>query len=69
MLIYTFSSLRAVQRLMAEHTTRTTRRSALTDVEKGAAILKLVEEEDPLGRWGVRLIKEKLASKGIHVSR
>ena len=38
----------------------TTRKSGLADIDKGAAILNVIEE-DPLGRWGVRKIKEKLA--------
>jgi len=36
-------------------------------VEQGVAILNLTEK-DPLGRWGCRLVKEKLAADGIHVT-
>ncbi|KAJ7182577.1 hypothetical protein C8R43DRAFT_868246 [Mycena crocata] len=60
--------LRSVKRIIKEHNLRTTRHSGLTDVEKGAAILGITEE-DPLGRWGARKIKEKLADKSIHISR
>lgn len=35
-------------------------------IDQGIAILK-VSEDDPLGRWGARLVKEKLALKGVHV--
>ncbi|KAJ7868533.1 hypothetical protein B0H14DRAFT_2572268 [Mycena olivaceomarginata] len=47
---------------------RTTRHSGLTDVDKGAAILA-VTQEDPLARWGGWKIKEKLSLETIHVPR
>ncbi|KAJ6460661.1 hypothetical protein C8R47DRAFT_1160637 [Mycena vitilis] len=61
-------SVRSIERIISKHQIRTTRHSGLTDVEKGAAILA-VTEEDPLGRWGGRKIKEKLSVKGIHLPR
>ena len=61
-------SIRSVERIIKTHGIRTTRHSGLTNVEKGAAILA-VTEEDPLARWGGRKIKEKLSVKGIHIPR
>ncbi|PPR05722.1 hypothetical protein CVT24_006675, partial [Panaeolus cyanescens] len=40
----------------------------MSDEEKGYHILR-VTQDDPLGRWGYRLIREKLAAEGIHISR
>ncbi len=53
---------------MKKYEIKTVRKHGLTEDEIGVAILKLAEE-DPLGRWGVRLIQEKLAQMEIHVSR
>jgi hypothetical protein len=61
-------SLRTVERTIKKNGLRTTRKSGLNDVDKGAAILGIIEE-DPLGRWGGRLVKEKLRLTGTHVSR
>ncbi|KAJ7919227.1 hypothetical protein B0H13DRAFT_2320643 [Mycena leptocephala] len=44
-------SVRSIEHIIKTHQIRTTRHSGLTDVEKGAAILA-VTEEDPLARWG-----------------
>jgi hypothetical protein len=60
--------LRSVERIIKDRVIRTTRKSGLADIDKGAAILNVIEE-DPLGRWGVRKIKEKLALTGHHLSR
>ncbi|EAU89702.2 hypothetical protein CC1G_07427 [Coprinopsis cinerea okayama7 len=61
-------SLSSIKKIMNRFDVKTTRRSGLTDLEKGLAILS-VTEDDPLGRWGCRTVKEKLALKGIHVER
>lgn len=53
---------------MKEYDVKTTRRSVLTEVDQGASILAILED-DPLKRWGGRMIKEKLGAKGIHVRR
>ncbi|KIY47705.1 hypothetical protein FISHEDRAFT_44855, partial [Fistulina hepatica ATCC 64428] len=61
--------LRSIERIIKQHGLITTRHSGLSDVEKGNAILDL-SEEDPLGRWGSRKMKEELArTKGVHISR
>ena len=60
--------LRTVQKYMKQHQIVTTRRNGLNQEDQGAAILKMTEE-DPLGRWGGRLVKEKLAHEGIHIPR
>ncbi|KAJ7868014.1 hypothetical protein B0H14DRAFT_2346753, partial [Mycena olivaceomarginata] len=61
-------SLRSIERIVKSHNLRTSRHSGLTDVEKGAAIISITEEV-PLGRWGARKIKEKLAVQSIHIPR
>ncbi|KAJ3506413.1 hypothetical protein NLJ89_g6882 [Agrocybe chaxingu] len=61
-------SLRSVQNLFKKCGIKTTRRNGLTTIDVGVAILKQ-QEDDPLGRWGNRLIKEKLARQGIHIPR
>lgn len=53
---------------MKEYNVKTTRRSALTDIDQGASILAILED-DPLKRWGARMIKEKLGAKGVHIRR
>lgn len=53
---------------MKQHRIVTTRWNGLNTEDQGAAILKMAEE-DPLGRWGGWLAKEKLAHEGIHISR
>jgi hypothetical protein len=53
---------------MKKFSIKTVRRSGLTDLEKGVAILKIAED-DPLGRYGCRSVKEKLALQGTHVER
>ncbi|KAJ7863354.1 hypothetical protein B0H14DRAFT_3444217 [Mycena olivaceomarginata] len=60
--------LRSIECIIKNQNLRTTRHSGLTDVDKGAAILA-VTQEDPLVRWGGRKIKEKLSLKTIHVPR
>lgn len=62
------SRLRSVQHIFQECNIQTTRRNNQTLVERGAAILQ-EEAEDPLGRVGSWKMKEKLALKGIHISR
>ncbi|KAF7310286.1 hypothetical protein MIND_00402600 [Mycena indigotica] len=59
--------LRSVERIIQKHNLCTTRHSNLTDIEKVTAILSLVED-DPLGRWGGRRVKEKLALDTVHIS-
>ncbi|KAF6744508.1 hypothetical protein DFP72DRAFT_1094765 [Ephemerocybe angulata] len=61
-------SLSYIKKAMKRFQIKTVRRSGLTDVEKGAAILSVLEQ-DPLGRLGGRSIKEKLALTGVHASR
>lgn len=53
---------------MKKHDIKTIRRNGLSEDEIGLAILQLAED-DPLGRWGIRLFQEKLAQMEIHVSR
>ncbi len=67
-LIYYSFSLRSIQLIMKECNVKTVRRNGLSPVDQGVAILQEAED-DPLGRWGVRLVKEKLALKGNHISR
>lgn len=67
-IILIYSSIRTVQKYMKQYKILTTRKNGLSAEDQGAAILK-VTEDDPLGRWGGRLVKEKLASEGIHISR
>ncbi|KAF7307411.1 hypothetical protein MIND_00535500 [Mycena indigotica] len=59
--------LRSIERIIKMRNLSTTRHSHLTDVEKVTAILS-VTEDDPLGRWGGRKVKEKLALDGVHIS-
>ncbi|KAF8179208.1 hypothetical protein BJ912DRAFT_855711 [Pholiota molesta] len=61
-------SLRSVQLVMKNKNIKTARRSGMDTIDQGVAILK-VSEDDPLGRWGARLVKEKLAHKGVHIPR
>ncbi len=44
----------------------TARRNGLSAKQKASAV-ELVSLDDPLGRWGTRLIQEKLSGKGIHI--
>ncbi|KAJ7082929.1 hypothetical protein B0H15DRAFT_803055 [Mycena belliarum] len=60
--------LRSIERIIKTQDLRTTRHSGLTDTEKAASILEITQE-DPLGRWGARKIKEKLSIKTIHIPR
>jgi len=53
---------------MKDFSIQTSRKNDMTPAEKGYEILKITED-DPLGRWGSRLIQEKLALKGIHITR
>lgn len=62
------SSSRSVSRVVQKFDIQTTRRSTLGAVDMGAAILA-VTEDDPLGHWGARHVKEKLARQGTHISR
>ena len=68
LLSLTHCSLSSVKKLLKRGQIRTVRKPGISDLEKGVAILK-VAEQDPLGRFGCRLIKEKLALEGTHVSR
>ena len=61
-------SLRLIQKLTKEYRIKTSRHNGLSAADQGYHILKTVED-DPLGRWGCRLIKEKLSGKGIHIPR
>ncbi|KAJ2923158.1 hypothetical protein H1R20_g13935, partial [Candolleomyces eurysporus] len=61
-------SLSSVKKMMKRFEIKTVKRSGLSDLEKGVAILKLVEH-DPLGRYGCRLVQEKLRLQSTHVSR
>ncbi|KAF7293373.1 hypothetical protein MIND_01114100 [Mycena indigotica] len=60
--------LRSVERIIDRFQLKTTRHSGLSELQKTTAVLT-VTEEDPLGRWGARKVKEKLAMQGIHMSR
>jgi hypothetical protein len=62
------SSLSVVKKLMKKGKIKTVRRSGLTHVDRGNAILQ-VAEQDPLGRFGCRLTKEKLRLEGTHIPR
>ncbi|KAJ3495134.1 hypothetical protein NLJ89_g10675 [Agrocybe chaxingu] len=62
------SSLRSVQLIMKKCGIRTARRNGLTGIEQAFEVLKITED-DPLGRWGGRTIKSKLALKGVHIPR
>ncbi|KAF8958233.1 hypothetical protein BDZ97DRAFT_1906555 [Flammula alnicola] len=53
---------------MKKENIKTARRSGMDVIDQGIAILK-VSEDDPLGRWGARLVKEKFAHKGVHIPR
>jgi len=46
----------------------TARRNGLNEDQKASAI-DLISQDDPLGRWGGRLVQEKLSSKAIHIPR
>ncbi|KAJ2912735.1 hypothetical protein MD484_g7671, partial [Candolleomyces efflorescens] len=61
-------SLSSVKKFMKRFEIKTVNKSGLSDVEKGVAILKVVEH-DPLARYGCRLVQEKLRLTGTHVSR
>ncbi|RXW18835.1 hypothetical protein EST38_g7018 [Candolleomyces aberdarensis] len=61
-------SLSSIKKFMKRFNIKTVKHSGLSDIEKGVAILRVVEQ-DPLGRYGCRLVKEKLQLKGTHVSR
>ncbi|KAJ7439477.1 hypothetical protein FB451DRAFT_1301899 [Mycena latifolia] len=60
--------LRSIERIIKNSDLHTSRHSGLTDVEKGAAIMAITQE-DPLGRWGGRKIKEKLSLQSVHIPR
>ena len=60
--------LRSIQHIFKECNIQTTCCSNQTLVDKGALILQ-EEINDPLGRVGNRKTKEKLALKGVHISR
>ncbi|KAJ7216981.1 hypothetical protein GGX14DRAFT_601649 [Mycena pura] len=62
------TKLRSVERIIKECNLSTTRRSGLDAVQKTTAILT-VTEDDVLGRWGGRRVKEKLGLQGVHISR
>ncbi|KAF8985790.1 hypothetical protein BDQ17DRAFT_1436501 [Cyathus striatus] len=59
---------RTVQKYMKELGILTARRNGLTADQKKHAV-HLVTQDDPAGRWGGRLVKEKLAHKSIHIPR
>jgi hypothetical protein len=46
----------------------TPRRNGLT-TEQQALSIDMITADDPLGRWGARLVQEKLGSKSIHIPR
>ncbi|KAJ7429234.1 hypothetical protein FB451DRAFT_1556452 [Mycena latifolia] len=60
--------LRSIERIIKNSDLHTSRHSGLTDVDKGAAIMAITQE-DPLGRWGGRKIKEKLSLQSVHIPR
>ncbi|KAJ7196876.1 hypothetical protein GGX14DRAFT_672179 [Mycena pura] len=62
------TKLRSVERIIKDCNLSTTRRSGLDAVQKTTAILT-VTEDDVLGRWGGRRVKEKLGLQGVHISR
>ena len=53
---------------MKDYGVLTARRNGLTTVEE-VEFINSITEEDPEGRWGNRLTKEKLGLKGIHIPR
>lgn len=53
---------------MKKFAIKTVRKSGLNEDDIGVAILELTQD-DPLGRWGTRLVQEKLAHMEVHVSR
>ncbi|KAF8983259.1 hypothetical protein BDQ17DRAFT_1402591 [Cyathus striatus] len=59
---------RTVQKYMKELGILTARCNGLTADQKKHAV-HLVTQDDPAGRWGGRLVKEKLAHKSIHIPR
>lgn len=61
-------SLRSIQSIMKKSKIKTARQNGMDVIDQGAAVL-MVSEDDPLGRWGARLVKEKLARKGVHIPR
>jgi len=60
--------LRTVQKYMKELGVLTKRRNGLTADQQAIAI-DVVAQEDPLDRWGGRLIQEKLGQRSIHIPR
>ena len=60
--------MRTIQKYKKNLGVLTARRSGLSKTQKAGAIDQL-EEDDPLERWGSRLVKEKLGHKGLHIPR
>ncbi|KAF8990432.1 hypothetical protein BDQ17DRAFT_369027 [Cyathus striatus] len=58
-------ALRTVQKYMKELGIVTARRSGLTSEQKERAV-ELISMDDPAGRWGGRLVQQKLARQSIH---
>lgn len=46
----------------------TVRHNGLTSEQK-ADVIDMISQDDPLGRWGGRLIQEKLGRRTIHIPR
>ncbi|KAH6903748.1 hypothetical protein BKA70DRAFT_1110640 [Coprinopsis sp. MPI-PUGE-AT-0042] len=58
----------SVKRFFTLFKIKTVRKSGLSRLAKVTEIVK-VKQDDPLERWGGRVVKEKLARKGVHVTR
>lgn len=58
----------SVRCYIKEFNISTTQNNGLSEVEMGKAILRVIQD-DPLGKWGARKVKEKLALESIHISR
>jgi len=63
-----FSRLRTIQKYKKKLGVVTSRRSGLSAAQAAQAV-DLIELDDPLGRFGSRLVQEKLRNKGVHVPR
>ena len=68
LLICTFDRLRTIQKYKKELGVLTPRRSGLSAAQAAEAV-DLIELDDPLGRFGGRLVQEKLRNKGVHIAR
>ncbi|KAF9033382.1 hypothetical protein BJ165DRAFT_1598800 [Panaeolus papilionaceus] len=61
-------SERSVKRIISKYKLKTVRKNTMTIEEKAYEILKATREDAVQG-WGSRLIKERLASDGVHIAR